>query len=160
MSKSLTKTFICAALAIILSGSNAWSKTSTIQSANSSCQSKMEVVPVERVSLKELSKLGPELIVAKGNYAMTFWPLETKDQAEKAGKTTVGLSLIQTRDIESPPVGLMILSTQSDDLDFVKDGNQILIGSGPQGGCSTRAILSVTETGGVVLRELAVEKGR
>ncbi len=89
---------------------------------------------------------------------MTFWPFETKDRAQKATKATIGVSLIQTRDIESPPVGLMILSTQSDDLDFVKDGNQILIGSGPQGSCPTRAILSVTETGGVVLRETGIEK--
>lgn len=160
MSQSLTKTFICSSLALILSGSNAWSQTPATPSANPSCQRTLEVVPVERVSLKELSRLGPELSIAKGNYAMTFWPLEPKDKAEKAGKTTIGMSLIQTRDMESPPVGLMILSTQAADLDFVKDGNQILIGSSPQSGCPTRAILSVTETGGVVLRELAVEKGR
>ncbi|HCP64217.1 MAG TPA: hypothetical protein DIU09_06480, partial [Hyphomonadaceae bacterium] len=157
MSQSLTKTFICSTLALILSGSNAWSQTSATPSSKSSCQSTLEAVPVERISLKELSKLGPELIVAKGNYTMTFWPLEPQDRAKKAGKATIGVSLIQTRDLETPPVGLMILSTQSDELDFVKDGNQILIGSGPQGGCPTRATLAVTETGGVVLRELAVE---
>lgn len=91
---------------------------------------------------------------------MVFWPFDPEDKPMKAGKTAVGFALIRTGDLGEQPVGLMILSTQSGDLDFVKDGNQILIGSGPQGSCPIRAIISVTETGGIVLRELAVEKGR
>jgi hypothetical protein len=158
MPKSLTTSFIFCALATILSGSNAWSQTSPSQKLNSHCQITLEVIPAERLTFGDLSKLGKELTVAKGNYAMTFWPFETNNRAEKAGKTTIGVSLIQTRDIESPPVGLLILSTQSDDLDFVKDGSQILIGSAPESTCPTRAILSVTETGGVVLRETGIEK--
>jgi len=155
MTQARLKTFICSAFSLIVWSSHAWSQTPT--SLKSNCPNALEAVPVEKLSVAEISKLGAELIVSKGNYTMTFWPLKPQDRAEKAGKVTIGVSLIQTRDLETPPVGLMILSTQSDDLDFVKDGNQILIGSGPQGGCPTRAILTVTETGGVVLRELAVE---
>jgi hypothetical protein len=157
---SIARTFIGSALAISLSRSEAWSQTSTLPKLKSSCQSTLEVVPAERLSVGELSKLGQELTIAKGNYAMTFWPFEPKDRSEKTDWTTIGVSLIQTRDIESPPVGLMILSTPSDDLDFVKNGHQILIGGRQESNCPTRAILTVTETGGVVLRELAVEKTR
>jgi hypothetical protein len=158
MSKSLMTSFICCGLATILSGSNAWSQTSSSPRLNSPCQNTLEVIPAERLTFGDLSKLGQELTVAKGNFAMTFWPLEPNHRAEKAGKKTLGVSLIQTRDIERPPVGLKILSTQSDDLDFVKNGSRILIGSRSESTCPIRAILSVTETGGVVLKEMGIDK--
>ncbi len=91
---------------------------------------------------------------------MSFWPFASEERPEKVGKTTIGVSLIQTRDIESPPVGLLILSDQSDAFDFVKDGHQIMISSRQESRCPIRAILSVTETGGAVLREMAFEKAR
>jgi hypothetical protein len=57
-------------------------------------------------------------------------------------------------------IGLLILSDQSGAFDFVKYGHQIMIGSREESRCPIRAILSVTETGGVVLRELVSEKSR
>jgi len=157
---SIARTFIGSELAISLSRSEAWSQTSTLPELKSSCQNTLEVVPAERLSVGELSKLGQELTIAKGNYAMTFWPLKPKNRSEKTDWTTIGVSLVQTRDIESPPVGLLIRSNQSNSLNFVKDGQQILIGGRQESNCPTRAILTVTETGGVVLRELAVKKPR
>jgi hypothetical protein len=158
MSKSLSKTFICCALSINIWSSNAWSQTTIASTPSANCQSALQVVPVQNLALGDLSNLGPKLNVARGNYAMSFWPFASEERPEKVGKTTIGVSLIQTRDIESPPVGLLILSDQSDAFDFVKDGDQILIGSRQEGRCPIRAILSVTETGGIVLREMAFEK--
>jgi len=160
MSKSLSKTFIFYALSINIWSSNAWSQTTIASTPSANCQSALQVVPVQNLAFGDLSKLRPELNVAKGNYAMTFWPVASEERPEKANKTTIGFSLIQTRDIESQPVGLLILSDQSDAFDFVKDGHQILIGSRQESRCPIRAILSVTETGGAVLREMAAEKGR
>lgn len=160
MSKSLLRTCICCALSINIWSSNAWSRTTLTPTPGANCQNALQVVPIQNLALGDLSDLGPELNVARGNYAMTFWPLASDDRPEKVGKTTIGVSLIHTRDIESPPVGLLILSNKADALDFVKDGNQIMIGSRRDSSCPIRAILSVTETGAVVLREMAAEKGR
>jgi hypothetical protein len=160
MQRSASKTFSCLLLLASLWASNAWSQAPLAPTKSSTCQSTLEAAPVGDISIKELASFGPAEIVSKGNYTMIFWPFDPEERPMTAGKTAVGFALIRTGDLGEQPVGLMILSTQSNDLDFVKDGNQILIGSGPQGGCPTRAILSVTETGGVVLRELAVEKGR
>jgi hypothetical protein len=160
MSKSLSKTFICCALSINIWSSNAWAHTTIAPTPNANCQNALEVIPVKNLSAGDLSKLGPELNVAKGNYAMTFWPVDTEVRSEKVGKTPIGFSLIQTRDMETPPIGLLIRSNQNDKLDFARDGHQILIASRQESRCPIRAILSVTETGGVVLREMAAEKGR
>ncbi len=160
MSKSLLKTLACCALSINIWSSNAWAHITIAPTHNANCQNALEVIPVKNLSAGDLSKLGPELNVAKGNYAMAFWPVDSEKRHEKANKTTIGFSVIQTRDIESQPVGLLILSDQSDAFDFVKDGHQIMISSRQESRCPIRAILSVTETGGVVLREMAFEKGR
>lgn len=158
MTQSRLKTFVCSAFSFIVWSSHAWSQTPT--SLKQNCQNALELVPVENLPVDDLSKLGPELNVAKGNYAMTFWPIDSEKRHEKANKATIGFSLIQTRDIESQPVGLLILSDQSDAFDFVKDGHQIMISSRQESRCPIRAILSVTDTGGVVLREMAFEKAR
>ncbi|MFY7761462.1 hypothetical protein [Aquidulcibacter sp.] len=158
MSQARLKTFICSAFSLIAWSSHAWSQTPTSLKPN--CPHALEAVPVEKLSVAEISKLGPELIVSKGNYTMTFWPVDPEERAEKLGKNPIGFSLIQTRDMDTPPIGLLIRSTQTDELGFVKDGHQIMIGSQSQSSCPIRAILSVTETGGVVLRELASEKAR
>jgi hypothetical protein len=158
MSQARLKTFICSAFSLIVWSSHAWSQTPTSLKPN--CPHALEAVPVEKLSVAEISKLGPELIVSKGNYTMTFWPVDPEERAEKLGKNPIGFSLIQTRDMDTPPIGLLIRSTQTDELGFVKDGHQIMIGSQSQSSCPIRAILSVTETGGVVLRELASGKAR
>jgi hypothetical protein len=160
MSKSLLKTFIYCALSMSIWSSNAWSQTTITTTSNANCQNALEVLPIRNLPVGDLSKLGPELNLAKGNYAMTFWPVDSGTQPEKVAKTAIGFSLIQTRDMESQPIGLLILSDQSGAFDFVKDGHQIMIGSREESRCPIRAILSVTETGGVVLRELVSEKSR
>ncbi len=157
MQRSASKTFSCLLLLASLWAANAWSKPPIAPTKSSTCQSRLEAAPVGDISIKDLSGFGPAEIVSKGTYTMIFWPFDPEERPIRAGKTAVGFALIRTGDLGEQPLGLMILSTQSGDLNFVKDGNQILIGSGPQGDCPTRAILSVTETGGVVLRELAVE---
>jgi hypothetical protein len=160
MSKLLLKTFACCALSINIWSSNAWSQTTIAPTPNANCQNALEVVPVKNLSAGDLANLGPELTVARGNYAMTFWHVEPDNGHGKLNKATIGFSLIQTRDIESQPVGLIILSNKSEPLDFVKDGHQIMIASRHESSCPIRAILSVTETGGIVLREMSVEKPR
>ena len=160
MSKSLLKTLACCALSINLLSSNGWSQTTIDPTPNATCPNALEVVPVKNLSAGDIANLGPQLTVARGNYAMTFWHVESDKRQGKLNKATIGFSLIQTRDIESQPVGLIILSNKSEPLDFVKDGHQIMIASRHESSCPIRAILSMTETGGIVLREMSVEKAR
>lgn len=156
MTQSRFNIFLCSTFSLFAWNSSAWSQSP--QSLKPNCQNALEIVKAENLPVEELSKLGPELNVAKGNYAMTFWPIDSEVRSEKVGQTPIGFSLIQTRDLETPPIGLLIRSNQKDKLSFARDGHQILIASRQESSCPIRAIMSVTERGGVVLREMAVEQ--